>query len=149
MTTKASKHPSLGLLIAAAVVFAFGFLGSGGPVTCGSVTMSPGDRCIQDGNPRSYEEMVRADEQTPLRFGLLALVIVAAAVVVGLTRKSAEPVEQASWEAFFARERALAIEKFLAGVPPEAREEQRRSIEVEFAKVEAAERKKRGFPAVR
>ncbi len=50
------------------------------------------------------------------------------------------------WEASFAREKASAIESYLAGVPPELREERRRALEAEFAKVEAKERKKHGFP---
>lgn len=145
-TPKASKHPSVGLLVAAAVVFVAGlFLGSQG-LTCGSQPMSPGDRCFQDGEPRSYEEMKRAHEQLPLRFGVIALGIAIVAVVVGLRRRPADPSAQGEWEANFAREKALAIETYMAGVPPEQRAARRLGIEAEFVRVESEQRKKLGFP---
>lgn len=143
---KAKKHPSIGLLVVAAIVFVGGvFLGSQG-LTCGSQPMSPGDRCVQNGKTRSYEDMKRSHEQLPVRFGFLAVGIALVAVVVGLRRRPDDPSAQAEWEENFAREKALAIENYLAGVPSEQRDARRLGIEAEFVRVEAEQRKKLGFP---
>lgn len=148
MTTpaKAKKHPSIGLLALAAVVFVIGvFLGNQG-LTCGSQPMSPGDQCIQNGEPRSYADMRRAHEQLPVRFGFIAVGIALVAVFVGLRRRPDDPSRQAEWEESFAQEKALAIENYMAGVPPEQRDARRLSIEAEFVRVEAEQRTKLGFP---
>lgn len=90
MKPRARRHPSIGLLVVAAVVLAAGFLGPQ-EVTCGSQVMSPGDECVRDGVARSYADEVRAHEQQPVRFGLLAAGIAAVAVLVGLGRRPPDP----------------------------------------------------------
>jgi hypothetical protein len=102
-----SARPSLPLFVLAAAGVAFALALGTGAVECGGLTMSPGDRCLVDGNTQSYADRVSLMHNQLVGGFVVAVLAFVGAFVAGVVRRRrADPKNRLRFEAAAALKRA-------------------------------------------
>lgn len=129
MDTGVSSRPSTPLFVVAAAAVAFALTLGTGSVDCGGELMSPGDRCIVNGDERSHADLVSLMRNQLIGGLVVAVLAIVGAFVVGALRpRGADPAERLQWEAEIARRgQAVSDSPMLAAAyAQEVRKERRK-----------------------
>ncbi len=86
---KVSKLPSIVLLVVAVLLMVYAFTIVGGGVSCGSQTMTRGDKCVStsSGKSQTYEEVQESTRNRAIAFGAAGVLVAGAAITIGLVRR--------------------------------------------------------------